>query len=148
MQELGLILRIQDVGSDADSDDDLTLRRGDDVIVLGGGNDFARGQPGNDSIEGGDGNDILIAGADNDTLIGGNGNDTLFGESDDDILIGGPGRDRLWEEDDDDGPDPAVAVVNAVLDRFRIDVLAAVDTLDENTSIWLTWAGGIDGDSD
>lgn len=47
-----------------------------DTIVLGAGNDIAKGNAGNDSLTGGGGNDVLDGGAGNDILVGGTGDDT------------------------------------------------------------------------
>lgn len=95
-----------------DSNDDLTLANGYDVIDGGGGNDRfigmggddqLLGMTGSDTLDGGDGNDELYAydkytgvddGTEIDTLTGGAGNDLLsfgYGDSAD----GGSGTDRL-----------------------------------------------------
>lgn len=47
-----------------------------DLIILGEGNERARGGPGNDTLRGGNGNDTLDGGPGSDTLNGGEGNDT------------------------------------------------------------------------
>ena len=79
--------------------------RGDDVIVVPGGDVRAWGGHGRDRIygredadrlEGGGGADFLRGFAGNDILAGQQGNDRLHGNTGADTLHGGGGDDRLW----------------------------------------------------
>lgn len=74
----------------------------DDEVSLKGGDDTAYGREGNDVIRGDAGNDELFGNAGNDRLEGGAGNDTLYGDEEysrdvvgNDTLIGGEGDDKL-----------------------------------------------------
>lgn len=77
---------------------------GDDVLVIGagnqavaglGGNDVLYANQGNDLLAGDEGDDILFGGKGNDNLNGGPGNDTLYGDFQGDVLAGGPGSDTF-----------------------------------------------------
>ncbi len=80
-------------------------------IILGNGNDEARGDAGFDWLEGGEGSDNLWGGDQADNIFGELGNDALYGEAGNDRLFGGQGNDFLdgganndvgWGEDGDD----------------------------------------------
>ncbi len=85
----------------------LDILVGDDetnLILAGGGNDFANAGAGDDLLFGDDGEDIfngeagrdlLNGGADGDVLNGGEGDDILLGEIGNDILDGNDGNDTL-----------------------------------------------------
>ena len=85
----------------------LDILVGDDetnLILAGGGNDFANAGAGDDLVFGDDGEDILNGeagqdllngGADGDVLNGGEGDDILLGEIGNDILDGNDGNDTL-----------------------------------------------------
>ncbi|MCF3936000.1 hypothetical protein L1787_21655 [Acuticoccus sp. M5D2P5] len=94
-----------------------TLFSGDDLMIMGGGNDAIvtdRGADivfagaGNDTVNGGRGDDILAGGSGNDALHGGAGprlfgirlpagNDILDGHDGNDTLDGGSGHDALFD---------------------------------------------------
>ena len=94
--------------------DGLVMAGGDDIVFGGAGNDTIYGQDGDDQLYGergidrlfgGDGDDILDGGADidvlvagdgNDTVIGGDGNDTIYAEGGDDLIFGGTGSDTIF----------------------------------------------------
>ena len=94
--------------------DGLVMAGGDDIVFGGAGNDTIYGQDGDDQLYGergidrlfgGDGDDILDGGADidvlvagdgNDTVIGGDGNDTIYAEGGDDLIFGGAGSDTIF----------------------------------------------------
>ncbi len=85
---------------------------GDDTdqnIVLGVGADIIHGVGGNDSIGSLGGNDQLFGEAGRDTLSGGDGNDSLYGGDGNDSLTGGAGNDLL---DGGVGDDTAVFTGN------------------------------------
>jgi len=68
---------------------------GNDVVVLGPGEDAFYGLAGDDIICGGDGDDYLFGGLGNDKVFGGSGRDHVFSGAGDDTLNGGPGVDEL-----------------------------------------------------
>lgn len=69
------------------------LMGGADLLLAGGGNDWASGGNGNDTLYGQAGDDDLRGGAGNDLLDGGAGDDVLNGGADADTLKGGAGDD-------------------------------------------------------
>lgn len=90
---------------------------GNDLILTGGGSDYANGNAGNDTINGQSGSDRLygglgsdlISGDDpddgipgNDHLNGNKGNDTLHGGGGNDDIHGGQDNDSLMGEDGND----------------------------------------------
>lgn len=68
---------------------------GNDILSLGGGNDYGLGEAGNDTIGGGIGDDRLYGGDGHDYLNGSSGNDLLKGDASNDKLYGGSGADDL-----------------------------------------------------
>ncbi len=68
---------------------------GEDLILVGMGNNLAFGGTANDTLLGGPGDNILFGNEGNDELEGGDGNATLFGGEGDDILYGGAGANVL-----------------------------------------------------
>lgn len=72
-----------------------------DRIILGAGDDFARGSYGDDGIDGGDGNDTLEGGSDDDRLYGKSGVDRLEGGSGSDCHSGGLDNKRDVLDDTD-----------------------------------------------
>jgi Ca2+-binding RTX toxin-like protein len=68
---------------------------GDDVVILGSGNDtFNVGVAGgNDTICGGSGNDVITTGAGADYVNGGSGNDVINTGTGIDTIFGGSGND-------------------------------------------------------
>lgn len=113
-----------------------------DLLSMGGGDDFANGKASDDVIDGGAGNDRLFGkrgndelwgGDDDDLLVGGQGDDNLFGNRGDDDLRGGVGDDEL---DGGFGAD----ILNGGLgddlltggedaDIFRFDLFSGSDTI-------------------
>ncbi|HZQ75027.1 MAG TPA: putative Ig domain-containing protein [Burkholderiales bacterium] len=101
---------------------------GNDVLLLGAGEDFGYGGAGADWIEGGPGNDFIVGGAGDDVLFaqssaddidiaianqgfhtfrkeflsGGDGDDTLFGSGASDYLEGDGGSDTIYAGAGDD----------------------------------------------
>ena len=75
--------------------DRILLGNGDDEARGGGGADEIRGENGDDRLLGENGNDRLFGENGNDEARGGEGHDRLFGENGDDELRGDGGRDRL-----------------------------------------------------
>lgn len=61
---------------------DMSKSSSSNLIVLGNGNDVAKGGSGNDIVRGENGNDTIAAGGGNDRIDGGNGQDTIEGGSD------------------------------------------------------------------
>jgi len=117
-------------------------RGGDDLILGGEGDDILFGQQGEDTLDGGDGNDILYGGSGRDTLFGGAGEDKLFGGSGHDHLDGGPGKDKIKHGGSDwcgGGIDVTAAIQNPWLQQFLLDIEDAADTIDKNSSDWLTF---------
>lgn len=80
--------------------DQLTGRKGNDILNGGSGDDWLYGNEGNDSLIGGSGNDYLNGGIGDDILIGGSGNDYLAGGYGNDYYIfeKGHGQDIIIEE--------------------------------------------------
>ena len=68
-------------GAQADAQDILLGRPGDDAIQGLGGNDGIAGFDGADWIDGGEGDDLLLGGSGRDTILGGVGNDLIFGSA-------------------------------------------------------------------
>jgi VCBS repeat-containing protein len=68
---------------------------GDDVLVLGSGDNRVNGRNGIDQIAGNEGQDNLRGGRSDDALRGGDGDDLLRGNLGDDRLDGGAGDDVL-----------------------------------------------------
>jgi len=84
---------------------------GVDVIVLGGGNDYAEddassriyfGNLGNDTLRGGGGADTLSAGQGSDQITGDDGDDLLFGNLGNDVIQGVAGNDTILGGQDND----------------------------------------------
>jgi Ca2+-binding RTX toxin-like protein len=68
---------------------------GDDILILGAGNDQVNASRGNDIVRGGGGDDLIDGFDGNDKLYGGGGNDRLEGKGGDDMLFGQAGRDTF-----------------------------------------------------
>lgn len=110
---------------------------GNDVLMLGGGDDTGYGGNGNDRLLGGVGDDVLFGGAGLDSLTGGQGADRLYGQADADRFIfvsyGDStatlvGRDSIYNFDRSGGDkidlrliDPSAAAGNQAL-SFRGDL--------------------------
>ena len=75
------------------------LRRSDDTLIGGDGNDKLEGFKGDDTLDGGDGDDEIDGGAGADTIQGGAGNDmitpTYYEDPSADVVDGGPGIDTI-----------------------------------------------------
>lgn len=87
------------------SNDNIRLGFGNDILVAGAGNDLIHTGPGRDIVSGGtghntihgeEGNDILLAGPDTDNLYGEIGDDILVGGGGIDHFIPGPGSDKMY----------------------------------------------------
>ncbi|MFC2998347.1 calcium-binding protein [Falsiroseomonas tokyonensis] len=61
------------------------------IIIAGGGDDYAFGGGGSDMILGGDGRDMIHGGDGDDTLAGNGGRDVVDGGAGDDVVIWSPG---------------------------------------------------------
>ncbi|MBM1589367.1 putative Ig domain-containing protein, partial [Sulfitobacter mediterraneus] len=87
--------RAETVGAGSRDYDGDVIDAENNIIDLGGGDDFASGGHGDDTIDGGNGADILLGDAGNDLLRGGDGDDILHAGAGIDILNGGEGSDRF-----------------------------------------------------
>lgn len=76
-----------------------------DLLSLGGGDDFANGLGGDDVIDGGPGNDRIFGKRGDDTAWGGDGDDLIKGGKGNDALFGNRGDDKLKGGRDDDALD-------------------------------------------
>ena len=76
-------------------DNQLDMGAGDDRAIGSRGHDVISGRAGHDHLDGGSGRDVVSGGSGNDRIAGGRGSDTLRGGSGRDEIDGGPGRDVL-----------------------------------------------------
>lgn len=109
----------------------------DNVIALGGGDDYAQGDAGHDTIEGGDGDDTLRGGLDHDLLLGGGGDDSLYGDRHDDWLAGGAGNDLIEMGAGDDRIYDAIGALEVARffdpvepEQFRAELRETIETRD------------------
>lgn len=97
---------------------------GDDVLDGGAGNDHLLGQRGDDTVWGGDGDDLIIGGKGDDQLYGNRGHDDLRGGHGDDVLDGGHGEDVL-----NGGRGNDVLTGGNDADVFVFHLLSGMDTI-------------------
>ena len=88
-------VELNDLNS-ASQDVEIQGSQGDDLFLVGTGNDTVFGNDGDDEIDGEAGNDSLDGGMGDDTLSGNAGADELRGQEGDDDLDGGGGNDLLY----------------------------------------------------
>ncbi|WP_075222501.1 calcium-binding protein [Acuticoccus yangtzensis] len=94
------------VGNDTlyglDRHDTIYAGEGDDWVDSGIGDDVVEGGPGNDTIRAIGGEDLIRGGEGDDWIAAGTGNDTVTGDEGDDSLYGGYGDDSVSGGEGDD----------------------------------------------
>lgn len=79
-----------------DGNDMIIVGNGDNSLYGGGGDDSIMAGDGNNYIKGGSGNDIIIAGSGNDTIYGDDGNDQIQVFGGVNQIYGGAGDDTIY----------------------------------------------------